>query len=376
MYAFIGIGQGGCGLLDSAFYDKDLFKVVKPIAINSTAKDLKNLKNIKPQYWLGMSKDKGFIDGTTKNLESYLVGGYGQDRTKSKDDAERQYSDLQEKIRYYLETRTAKGKEMAVQFAFLMTSLGGGTGSGLSPAIAKILKDLGICVIAVLITPAKSEGSLTAKNAVEALNEIYNYADSIILASNEKISYAQNIEALFSHYNDYIARSLVDICEGMTLEQIDPAKFEGNPPVIDMKDFITATSFLDTHKPGFSVIGRASDNVRDMLHYIFPVGGYKEIDAIGLIQQAMLKLSADIDDNARKNLCLLRLPHRYLTSESRMINTEVVRNFLLEKTELNETHFGISLTKRNLATATLISCHSKKPRDFEMLEESAEKYKG
>ncbi|CEG12377.1 putative cell division protein FtsZ [groundwater metagenome] len=186
MYAFIGIGQGGCGLLDSAFYDKDLFKVAKPIAINSTAKDLKNLKHIKQEYWLGMSKDKGFIDGTTKNLESYLVGGYGQDRTKSKDDAERQYSDLQEKIRYYLETRTARGKEMAVQFAFLMTSLGGGTGSGLSPAIAKILKDFGIYVIAVLITPAKSEGSLTAKNAVEALNEIYNYADSIILASNEK----------------------------------------------------------------------------------------------------------------------------------------------------------------------------------------------
>jgi len=113
-----------------------------------------------------------------------------------------------------------------------------------------------------------------------------------------------------------------------------------------------------------------------MLHYIFPIRGYKEIDAVGLIQQAMLKLSADIDDKSIKNLCLLRLPHHYLTSESRMINTEVVRNFLLEKTELNETHFGISLTKRNLATATLISCHSKKPSDFEMLEESAEKYKG
>jgi len=375
MYAFIGVGQGGCGLLDSAFYDKSLFKVAKPIAINSTAKDLKNLKHIKREYWLGMSKDKGFIDGITKNIESYLVGGYGQNRTKAKEDAERQYSDLQEKIRYYLETRTAKGIEMPVQFAFLMSSLGGGTGSGLSPVIAKILKDLGIYVIAVLIIPAKSEGSLTAKNAIEALKEIYNYADSIILVSNEKISYAQNMEALFSRYNDYIARSLVDICEGMTLEQIDPSKFEGNPPVIDMKDFITATSFIDTHKPGFSVIGRASDNVKNLLHYIFPIGGYKEIDAISLIQHAMLKFSADINDIPKKNLCLLRLPHKYLTSESRMINTEVVKNFLLEKTQLNETHFGISLTKRNLVTATLIFCHSKKPKDFEVLEELAEKYK-
>lgn len=375
MYAFIGVGQGGCGLLDSAFYDKDLFKIAKPIAINSTSKDLANLKHIKRESWLGMSKDKGFIDGITENLEDYVVGGYGQDRNKAKDDAQRQYEDLKQKLFQYLQTRTKKAIEMKVSYAFLMFSLGGGTGSGLAPYIAKILKELGIYVIAVMIIPAKIEGSLSARNAVECVNEIYDYVNSMIFISNEKISYAgKNMEGLFSRYNDYVARSLVDIVEGMTIERIDPSKFEGNPPVIDTKDFITATSFIDINKPGFSCIGRASESVRNLLHYIFPFGGYREIDTIGLLQQSFLKLTCNIE-NVEKNLCLLRLPHPYLTKESKMINTEIVRTFLLEKTKLNETHFGVSLTKRNLATSTVVLCSRKKPLELVELEDLAQKYK-
>lgn len=374
MYAFIGVGQGGCGILDSCFYDKDLFKVAVPIAINSTTKDLKNLKNIGRDYWLGMSKDKGFIDGTTKNLESYIVGGYGQDRNKAVYDAERQFYDLKQKIIYRVETRTKKGKELAVPFAFVFFSLGGGTGSGIGPSIAKILKDSGIPVIALVILPSKSDGALAAKNAIEALNELQAYADSIVYISNQKIAYTKNIESLFARYNDYVGRSIVDIVEGMTLERIDPSKFEGNPPVIDMKDFITATSFLDSRKPGISCLGRSSENARDLIHYIFPIGGFKDVDMIGLIEQASLKLTLESDTNSEKNLCLLRLPNKYLTSESKMINTEIVRNFLVEKTRLRETHFGVSLTRRNMITATIVLC-KKESKDLKELEKQAEIYK-
>ena len=44
---FIGIGQCGGGILDSAFYDKNMFKIAVPIAINSATMDLQTMKNIK-----------------------------------------------------------------------------------------------------------------------------------------------------------------------------------------------------------------------------------------------------------------------------------------------------------------------------------------
>jgi len=195
-----------------------------------------------------------------------------------------------------------------------------------------------------------------------------------LYVSNQKIAYTKNIEALFKRYNDYIGRSIVDIVEGMTIEQIDPSKFEGNPPVIDMKDFITATSFLDSHKPGISCLGRASENARDLLHYIFPIGGFRDVDIIGLVEQAFLKLTIGNNTNSEKNLCLIRLPSNYLTSESKMINMEVLRNFLLEKTNLRETHFGVSLTKRNLITATVVLCN-RESNELKELEKQAEIYK-
>jgi len=355
-YVFIGIGQCGGGILDAAFYDQNMFKIAVPIAINSATMDLQTMKNIGREHWVGMSKDRGFIDGEIEGFEHFVVGGYGKNRAKAEADA-LMHADT---IRNIIAERTrieSSEADSTVPVAFVIYGLGGGTGSGAGPVVAKVLKEFGVPVIAIVVLPAAHEGGLTAKNAVESLNNIIEHVDSVILVDNEKLAYAESSEALYQRYNEYIARSIRDIVIGAALERINPADFEGYAPVIDLKDTISATSFRfgDNTKPGFACLGRASEKVRDLLHYIIPLRGYREIDVISLLYRAFMKLSVeDIRvEEAEKNLVLIRLPPAYL-SRAGKINTSMAKRVMEERTRLAETHFGVALTKRNLATATVL----------------------
>ncbi len=355
-YAFIGVGQCGGAIIDAAFYDEMMFKIAVPIAINSATLDLQILKNLKREHWVGMSRDRGFIPGTMQGFEHFVSGGYGKNRARAEEDAMRFRDNLKEVL---IERLSVEGEEsgVGVPVAFLAFALGGGTGSGAGPVVASVLKEMGIPVIAIVVLPATHEGGLTAKNAVESLNVLIENVDSVILVDNQKIAYAESAESLFQRYNEYVARSIRDILIGTAIERVDPSQYEGYAPVIDLKDMIAATSFSfgKRSRPGFAALGRASERTRDFLHYIFPFGGYKEIDVISLLYRSFMKLTlADVrPEHAEKNLVLLRIPPVYLTRKGK-INTSMAKQIMEEHSRLGETHFGVALTRRNLATATVL----------------------
>jgi cell division GTPase FtsZ len=356
-YAFIGVGQCGGGIVDAAFYEKNMFQVAEPIAVNSATMDLQTMKNVDRKYWIGMSRDRGFINGTIHGFEHFVSGGYGKNRLKAEQDAERHKDTIRDII---IERARVKGSEeggVGIPVAFVIFGLGGGTGSGAGPIIAQVLREMGIPVIAVVVLPASHEGGLTAKNAVESLNILTENVDSIVLVDNQKLAYSESSETLFQRYNEYVARSLRDIVIGTALERLNPAEFEGYAPVIDLKDMISAASFTlrDRQRPGFACLGRASEKARDFLHYIFPIRGYKEIDVVSLLYRAFMKLTlADIRvSETEKNLVLLRLPPAYLTKSGK-VNTSMAKMVMEERSRLGETHFGVALTKRNLASATVM----------------------
>ncbi|MBU2559469.1 hypothetical protein KKA03_01070 [archaeon] len=356
-YTFIGVGQCGGGIIDAAFYDKNMFKVAVPIAVNSATMDLQTMKNLGREYWVGMSRDRGFIDGKMEGFEHFVSGGYGKNRAKAHEDASAHEHTIRDMIIERARVKGTKDQEVGIPVAFVVFSLGGGTGSGASPVIAKVLKEMGIPVIAVVVLPATHEGGLTAKNAVESLNILTNYVDSIVLVDNQKIAYAESTETLFQNYNEYVARCLRDIVIGTALERINPADFEGYAPVIDLKDMIAASSFTSRKKqlPGFACLGRASEKTRDLLHYILPIRGHKEVDVVSLLYRSFMKLTLeDIRaEDSEKNLVLLRIPPVYLTKAGR-VNTGMAKKVMEERSRLAETHFGVGLTKRNLATATVL----------------------
>ena len=70
---------------------------------------------------------------------------------------------------------------------FIAAGMGGGTGTGAAPVIAKIAKELGALTVAVVTTPFGFEGTKRRSHASEGLQNLRPNVDSIIVISNETL---------------------------------------------------------------------------------------------------------------------------------------------------------------------------------------------
>lgn len=83
------------------------------------------------------------------------------------------------------ELRAYFGSE--TKMVFITAGMGGGTGSGAAPEVARIAKELGILTVGIVTLPFKFEGIKRERVALEGLNELKKHVDSIITVSNDKI---------------------------------------------------------------------------------------------------------------------------------------------------------------------------------------------
>lgn len=70
---------------------------------------------------------------------------------------------------------------------FITAGMGGGTGTGAAPVIAKIAKDKKILTVAVVTKPFEFEGKRRMDNAVKGIENLRKYVDTIVIIPNEKI---------------------------------------------------------------------------------------------------------------------------------------------------------------------------------------------
>lgn len=70
---------------------------------------------------------------------------------------------------------------------FVTCGLGGGTGTGSTPVVAKIAKEMGALTIAVVTLPFKAEGSIRMQNAEYGLEHLSAVADTVIVIPNDKL---------------------------------------------------------------------------------------------------------------------------------------------------------------------------------------------
>lgn len=70
---------------------------------------------------------------------------------------------------------------------FIAAGMGGGTGTGAAPVIAKICRDLNILTIGIVTRPFNFEGRVRNANAMEGLQELRKHVDSLIVISNEQL---------------------------------------------------------------------------------------------------------------------------------------------------------------------------------------------
>ncbi len=77
--------------------------------------------------------------------------------------------------------------EKNTKMVFITAGMGGGTGTGAAPVIARIARELGILTVGIVTTPFFFEGRNKIGKALEGIKELQNNVDSLIIISNDKI---------------------------------------------------------------------------------------------------------------------------------------------------------------------------------------------
>ena len=77
--------------------------------------------------------------------------------------------------------------EVNTKMAFITAGMGGGTGTGGAPIIAKICKDLGILTVGIVTTPFAYEGKKRIAQAEDGISKLKDHVDTLLVISNDKM---------------------------------------------------------------------------------------------------------------------------------------------------------------------------------------------
>lgn len=153
----IGVGGGGCNAV-ARMVDEDVRGVDFYVA-NTDAQILKGI-NVPNKIILGKDLTHGL--GAGGNPE---IGRKAALETESE-------------IRNALE---------GANMVFIAAGMGGGTGTGAAPVVAKIAKDMGALTVGVVTSPFMFEGPKRNRQAKAGLEELRENVDSIIVVSNDRL---------------------------------------------------------------------------------------------------------------------------------------------------------------------------------------------
>jgi cell division protein FtsZ len=106
------------------------------------------------------------------------------------------------------------------RMVFITAGMGGGTGTGAAPVIAKAAKELGILTVAIVTIPFRNEGQRRVNQALEGIAEIEKYTDSLLVINNEKIREMYGdlkVSEAFAKADDVLAIAAKGIAEIITV---------------------------------------------------------------------------------------------------------------------------------------------------------------
>ena len=86
------------------------------------------------------------------------------------------------------ESRNQMAKALEnTDMVFITAGMGGGTGTGAAPIIAKMAKDKGILTVGVVTLPFENEGDNAMSRAIDGIHELVKNVDSLLIINNEKL---------------------------------------------------------------------------------------------------------------------------------------------------------------------------------------------
>ena len=106
---------------------------------------------------------------------------------------------------------------------FVTAGMGGGTGTGAAPVVAKVAHEMDILTVGIVTKPFAFEGKRRMDQAVEGIAEFSQYVDSLVVIPNERLKYVTDSRITlfnaFSEADDVLRKGVQSISELINLEQ-------------------------------------------------------------------------------------------------------------------------------------------------------------
>lgn len=106
------------------------------------------------------------------------------------------------------------------KMVFITAGMGGGTGTGAAPIIAKTAKEMDILTIGIVTIPFRWEGDKKIDQALDGVEEISKHVDALLVINNEKLSEIYNdlsVDDAFDRADDTLSIAAKSISEIITL---------------------------------------------------------------------------------------------------------------------------------------------------------------
>ena len=154
----IGVGGGGSNAINHMFQQG--IKGVDFVICNTDAQALHN-SGVPNKIQLGVSLTEGLGAGANPDV------------------GEQAALESLEDIRNMLDTNT--------KMVFITAGMGGGTGTGAAPIIAKMAKEMEILTVGIVTIPFQFEGKLRNEQAQKGIEKLRSHVDSLIVINNNKL---------------------------------------------------------------------------------------------------------------------------------------------------------------------------------------------
>ena len=112
-------------------------------------------------------------------------------------------------------------EEAGTRMLFITAGMGGGTGTGASPVIAKLAKEMGLLTVAIVTSPLAVEGKIRYEQAFRGIEELSRNVDSLLIINNENILeiYGRlSLKQAFGKADDILCSAAKGIAEIITVE--------------------------------------------------------------------------------------------------------------------------------------------------------------
>lgn len=248
----IGVGGAGCNAV--AHLSREVVSGIEFAALNTDAASL-GLSPVAEKLVLGAKSARGL--------------GAGGDPERGRVAAEEDASKIRDLV---------KGADIV----FVVAGLGGGTGTGAGPVVARLAKETGALVLGMVVLPFECEGARRQRQALLGLHELKSAADGVICLPNQKvfklIDEKTSLLEAFQITNEFVAQGVRGIWRLLSRPGLINVDFADLCTVTRGKHAESSLAFAEARGEN-----RSREVVEKLLAHPLLEGGQSLADAAGVL---------------------------------------------------------------------------------------------